>query len=166
MSVEEAGKLPGMIFDRDSLDLFAGRRIDIRDRIASRLTLFAMGRKQGEREGRMNIYIVRHGETLWNKEEVFRGRKDIPLNDNGMRQAERAGAYFAGQPIGRIVSSPLARARQTAEAIGKTTGVTVETMEDFTDINFGNGKACRFGRWKNATPPILHCGENHRKSCG
>lgn len=85
----------------------------------------------------MNIYVIRHGETEWNKEEVFRGRKDIPLNDNGRRQAEHAGAYFTGRSINRIVSSPLARARQTAEAIGKATDRMVETMEEFTDINFG-----------------------------
>jgi broad specificity phosphatase PhoE len=65
----------------------------------------------------MNIYVVRHGETEWNKEEVFRGRMDIPLNDNGRRQAERVGAYFTDRPASRILSSPLARARQTGEAI-------------------------------------------------
>jgi len=85
----------------------------------------------------MNIYIVRHGETLWNKEEVFRGRKDVPLNETGKKQAEKAGAYFAGISLSRIVSSPLQRAVQTAEAISGTTGVRVETMEEFTDINFG-----------------------------
>ncbi len=85
----------------------------------------------------MNIYVVRHGETLWNKEEVFRGRKDIPLNETGKIQAEKAGAYFAGISLSRIVSSPLRRAVETAEAIGGTIGVPVETMEEFTDINFG-----------------------------
>ena len=65
----------------------------------------------------MDIYIVRHGETQWNKEEVFRGRKDIPLNETGRRQAEHAGAYFRGIPVKRIISSPLARAVETAEGI-------------------------------------------------
>jgi broad specificity phosphatase PhoE len=85
----------------------------------------------------MKIYLVRHGETLWNKEEVFRGRKDIPLNETGRIQAEKVGAYFAGIPLGRIVSSPLQRAVQTALAIAETTGIPVETEEDLTDINFG-----------------------------
>ncbi len=85
----------------------------------------------------MDIYVVRHGETLWNKEEVFRGRKDIPLNETGEKQAEKVGTYFAGISLSRIVSSPLQRALQTAEAIGKTTGVFIETIEEFTDINFG-----------------------------
>ena len=85
----------------------------------------------------MKLYIVRHGETAWNKEEVFRGRKDIPLNDTGKRQAEMVGAYFAGRSVDRIVASPLSRATVTADAISRTTGVRVETMEEFTDINFG-----------------------------
>ncbi|MGD0232468.1 MAG: histidine phosphatase family protein [Syntrophorhabdales bacterium] len=85
----------------------------------------------------MDVYIVRHGETQWNKEEVFRGRKDIPLNEAGKKQAEGAGAYFSGRPVSRIVSSPLTRATQTAEAISGTTGVPIEKMEEFTDINFG-----------------------------
>ncbi len=62
----------------------------------------------------MEIYLVRHGETQWNKEEVFRGRKDIPLNEAGRKQAAQAGAYFAGIPVKRIVSSPLARSVETA----------------------------------------------------
>ena len=85
----------------------------------------------------MKIYLVRHGETLWNKEEVFRGRKDIPLNDTGMIQAEKVGAHFAGITLARIVSSPLQRAVQTAAAIGRTSGLPVETMEELADINFG-----------------------------
>ncbi|MGD0488652.1 MAG: histidine phosphatase family protein [Syntrophorhabdales bacterium] len=85
----------------------------------------------------MDIYLVRHGETQWNKEEVFRGRKDIPLNETGRRQAEQGGAYFRGIPVKRIISSPLARAVETAAGISAATGVPVERMEELTDINFG-----------------------------
>jgi broad specificity phosphatase PhoE len=85
----------------------------------------------------MKMYLVRHGETLWNKEEVFRGRKDIPLNETGRTQAEKVGDYFDGIPLARIVSSPLQRAVQTAQAIGRAAGASVETMEELTDINFG-----------------------------
>jgi phosphoserine phosphatase len=85
------------------------------------------------------IYIVRHGETQWNKEEVFRGRKDIPLNETGKQQAEKVGLYFshAPVPVNRILSSPLERAMQTAEAISYRTGVAIERTDDFTDMNFG-----------------------------
>jgi phosphoserine phosphatase len=85
----------------------------------------------------MNIFIVRHGETEWNKEEIFRGTKDIPLNGVGIEQAERAGAYFADKGIQGIFSSPLSRAQQTAEAIGRSAKTAVETVDGFTDMNFG-----------------------------
>jgi probable phosphoglycerate mutase len=85
----------------------------------------------------MKLYVVRHGETEWNKEEIFRGRKDVPLNRTGLEQAEKAGKYFAGKPVERVLSSPLARAAQTAQAVSRTTGVPVEPTEQLTDINFG-----------------------------
>lgn len=74
----------------------------------------------------MNIYIVRHGETQWNKEEVFRGRKDIPLNDTGEKQAKKVGAFFSGMPLKRIASSPLQKALQAAEAISAGTGAAID----------------------------------------
>jgi phosphoserine phosphatase len=85
----------------------------------------------------MLIYVVRHGETEYNKEELFRGRKDIPLNEEGKKQAERLGAYFKGKDIGRIFASPLARAQQTALGIEKTTKAPIETLDEFTDMDFG-----------------------------
>lgn len=111
------------------------------------------------------IYVVRHGETQWNREEVFRGTKDIPLNEIGKKQAERVGLYFSHMPVNRIISSPLSRALQTAEAISKTTNAAVDTMEEFTDMNFGiwEGLALReveerfpldFSLWK-ASPDKL-----------
>ena len=85
----------------------------------------------------MHIYLVRHGETKWNIEEIFRGTKDIPLNENGKRQAEKAGLFFADKGIGRIISSPLIRARQTAAGISKATGVPVEVIAELADMDFG-----------------------------
>jgi broad specificity phosphatase PhoE len=85
----------------------------------------------------MKIYLVRHGETQWNKGEIFRGTKDIPLNEIGIKQAQSVGNYFSQRPVNRIISSPLARAAQTAESISMTTGIKIETMKEFTDMNFG-----------------------------
>ena len=85
----------------------------------------------------MKIYVVRHGETTWNKEEVFRGRKDIPLNDTGLWQAERTGAFFADKGISAIWSSPLARARQTASKISEASRVPVKVDDAFIDMEFG-----------------------------
>ncbi len=83
------------------------------------------------------LYILRHGETQWNKEEIFRGTKDIPLNERGLKQAELAGKYFKDKDIQHIFSSPLKRALETAQAVGKEIEKRIEVMDEFTDINFG-----------------------------
>ncbi len=67
----------------------------------------------------MNIYIVRHGETAKNKEKLLQGRSNSPLNENGIRQAEKARDFLRSQNIrlDRICSSPLTRAAQTGKII-------------------------------------------------
>jgi broad specificity phosphatase PhoE len=107
------------------------------------------------REEGMQIFVVRHGETQWNKEEIFRGRNDVPLNEIGRKQADRVGARFAGRSIDLIVSSPLARALQTAEAIGRTTGKTVRPMEDLTDMSFGAWEGLSLKEVENRHPGDL-----------
>ncbi len=86
----------------------------------------------------MNIYVVRHGETQWNREEIFRGRKDIPLNDYGLIQADRAGKFLSGEDIDIIYASPLTRTVQTAKAIIKyKKGLKMVTDNALIDMDFG-----------------------------
>jgi broad specificity phosphatase PhoE len=85
----------------------------------------------------MKIYVVRHGETVWNKKEVFRGRKDVPLNETGKRQAQLAGRYFSDKDITMILSSPLTRALETAQGISDATGAPIVKIDELTDMDFG-----------------------------
>jgi probable phosphoglycerate mutase len=85
-----------------------------------------------------SIYLVRHGQTAWNKEEIFRGRTDIPLDETGLRQAELAGEYFKEISLQGIYSSPLSRAWQTAERIASIKSLTVQPLEGLVDMSFGN----------------------------
>jgi len=85
-----------------------------------------------------SIYLVRHGQTAWNKEEIFRGRTDIPLNETGLREAELAGDYFRGLEIEAIYSSPLSRAWQTAEKITHPHSLEVHRLEGLIDMSFGS----------------------------
>ena len=62
-------------------------------------------RAQSNREDGMNLYLVRHGETDWNREGRAQGRADISLNDQGLAQSQALSAHFASMPITSIFSS-------------------------------------------------------------
>ncbi len=67
----------------------------------------------------MNIYLLRHGETDWNLEGRLQGHEDIGMNQNGINQIEKAAEVLAGcmQNVDVIISSPLSRARKSAEIV-------------------------------------------------
>jgi len=73
--------------------------------------------------GTTTILLIRHGETAWNAERRLQGHLDIALNAEGERQAAALGAALARERIDRVLSSDLARARQTAEAIVAARGM-------------------------------------------
>ena len=61
------------------------------------------------------IYLVRHGETAWTLTAQHTGRTDLPLNEQGERQAREVGAHLTALRFDRTLASPLQRARRTAE---------------------------------------------------
>lgn len=83
------------------------------------------------------LLLVRHGETEWNSDAVYRGRADVPLSERGVEQAAALGARLAREGVSRVLSSPLDRAFQTARAIGQACGLQVELCDDLTDIDCG-----------------------------
>jgi len=91
------------------------------------------------------IILVRHGETEWNRVEHFRGRADVPLNENGLAQAKATAKRVAAEwrPIA-IYSSPLARAVKTAEAVALHFGLSVKVHPGLIDIDYG--------QWQGLTP--------------
>ena len=85
----------------------------------------------------MKLYIIRHGQTAWNKEEVFRGTKDIPLNEVGLKEAAALGNYLKPVSFDALYTSPLSRAVQTARAVGKMAGLEPVVEPNLIDLNFG-----------------------------
>lgn len=83
------------------------------------------------------LFIVRHGQTAWNKEKVFRGRVDVPLNEQGIKEAEAVAEALKNEDISVIYSSPLSRAVQTAEPTAKLKGLEIIKLDGITDMNFG-----------------------------
>ncbi len=83
------------------------------------------------------VYLIRHGQTAWNKEEIFRGRADASLNFIGLREAELVGEYLKGMDIHAIYSSPLSRARETARRIAQIFNLKVQLLAGIIDMSFG-----------------------------
>ena len=67
----------------------------------------------------MKLYVTRHGETAWNRENIVCGVTDIPLNETGMEQAKATAQKLRDTPLDRVIVSPLLRARQTAALISQ-----------------------------------------------
>jgi len=84
------------------------------------------------------VILIRHGECEGNIKGIFRGRTDFPLNERGLIQAQDLAQELKNFPIKYIYSSPLSRAMQTAEIIGKTCGVEVKIEEQFNNIELGS----------------------------
>lgn len=83
------------------------------------------------------LLLVRHGETVWNADAVYRGRSEIPLSETGRSQAELLGRKLAEQGVTALHTSPLMRACETAEAIERHVGVTARVEPDLTDLDCG-----------------------------
>jgi len=73
----------------------------------------------------MEILLIRHGETAWNRVRRMQGHIDIPLNDEGQRQARALGAALASERPAAIYSSDLQRARATAQPVADAHGMAV-----------------------------------------
>jgi probable phosphoglycerate mutase len=90
------------------------------------------------RGGGPRLLLVRHGETDWNRQGRFQGQIDIPLNSNGLAQAEAAGSFLASASIHRAYTSSMARPRQTAEVIlSSHPGVPLTATRGLVEIGHG-----------------------------
>jgi broad specificity phosphatase PhoE len=84
------------------------------------------------------LLLIRHGEVDANVEYRFLGRRDDPLNENGLAQAQRLASLASTLPIDLVVSSPKDRARTTAQAIAEATGSTMSCDQRLVELDFGD----------------------------
>jgi 2,3-bisphosphoglycerate-dependent phosphoglycerate mutase len=83
------------------------------------------------------FYIVRHGETEWNKHGLLQGNLDSPLSELGIRQADALGQYFTQCEFDHIITSDLSRAVMTAQKIADTQKKTLTTDIRLRERNLG-----------------------------
>jgi probable phosphoglycerate mutase len=81
----------------------------------------------------VEVVVVRHGETEWSRTGRHTGRTDIPLTENGERQARAVGEALRGREFALVVSSPLIRARDTA----RLAGFEPELRDDLAEWDYG-----------------------------
>lgn len=98
------------------------------------------------------LYLVRHGATLSNRLAVYSGRSEEGLIDAGREQAERLGRRASELGVQAIVTSPVRRARQTAEIIAARTGAAVTQDEDLIEIGMGPWKGLSEDRVRERFP--------------
>ncbi len=83
------------------------------------------------------FWFLRHGETDWNVQNLSQGNVDIPLNETGLAQARSAALLLRGKGIRSVISSPLSRARVTADLAAAQLGLPVHVDEGLREVAFG-----------------------------
>ncbi len=96
------------------------------------------------------FWYLRHGETDWNARNLSQGNVDIPLNPTGIAQAREAAVALRGRGIAAILSSPLARARVTAEIVAEAIGLPVTILPELREVAFGVQEGQSMGAWFTA----------------
>jgi broad specificity phosphatase PhoE len=85
----------------------------------------------------VKVILIRHGETDWNQEQIFRGEIDVPLNQPGLAQARAVREALAEIVIDALYASPLARAFETARVLAEGRNLEVRREEGLSDVDFG-----------------------------
>ena len=83
------------------------------------------------------LFLIRHGRTRLNKEKVFRGTLDVPLDDVGEAEGRATARALSEVRFDHVYASPLSRAQLTARFLSEAVGVPVETDDAFRDIDYG-----------------------------
>ncbi|MCP1225063.1 histidine phosphatase family protein [Sebaldella sp. S0638] len=89
------------------------------------------------KEEQLNIYFVRHGETLWNKEERIQGELDSPLTIKGIEDIQKLAGNLSGVEFDEVYSSELGRAYETASILSDGRH-RIKRLKEFNEKNFGD----------------------------
>lgn len=120
------------------------------------------------------LYVLRHGQTQWNVEGRMQGRLDSPLTDEGRDQVQRHGQFLGGQPVSRVILSPLGRAIESANLLNSHLQVPMQQDDRLAERDCGSWGGLlvadiekHFPRaWQDRlSEPYLHRppgGENHQ----
>ena len=100
----------------------------------------------------MEIYFVRHGQTIWNVEKRFQGLSDSPLTELGITQAKLLGEKLKDIKFNKFYSTSLKRAYDTANYIKGNRKQKVEIFDDFVEISMGDMEGIKQEDFKKLYP--------------
>lgn len=86
----------------------------------------------------VTLYLMRHGQTDWNLDKRLQGAADVPLNAVGREEARRTAAGMRDIPLDLILTSPLCRAKETAEILRGGRDIPLRVEEGLREMSFGN----------------------------
>jgi len=92
----------------------------------------------------IKLFLIRHGQTLWNREGRYQGEIDIGLTSLGIRQAKLAAKYLSKVNFSNVYSSPLKRAVDTANIIKKGRNLEIKIRNNLKEISFGKWEGMKF----------------------
>lgn len=97
----------------------------------------------------MKLYMIRHGETQWNKLRKLQGQADIPLNEFGRHLARETGLALRDIPFDFAITSPLKRAKETAEIVLNGRDIPIREERRIMEMGFGEyeGLCCKGEGW-------------------
>jgi ribonuclease H / adenosylcobalamin/alpha-ribazole phosphatase len=101
------------------------------------------------------VLLLRHGQTAMSVQKRYAGVTDVPLDEQGERQAAAAAGRLVSAGLDAIVSSPLRRTRRTAEVVAGWCGLPVEVDEGFRETDFGRWEALTFAEVRERWPDEL-----------
>ena len=111
---------------------------------------------------RRPLYLIRHGQTEWNLKKRLQGGKDSPLTALGRQQAQAVAVSLKTQPPSLLLSSPLGRARTTAEIIAGALGLTVEEDDRLGELRFGAAEGLTLDEIDRRWPDFRACREDDK----
>lgn len=101
------------------------------------------------------LLLLRHGQTEFSVQRRYSGRGDLPLTEAGREQAAAAARRLSTvEEVAAVVCSPLARARQTAEAVASATGAELVAHQGLVEIDFGDWEGLTFAEAAEKDPEL------------
>lgn len=103
------------------------------------------------------IYLIRHGMTDGNKEKSFQGGLEKKLNKEGLEQVQKLVEHFATIRLDAVYSSPMIRARQTADPLALSKGLKVQEALEFHEVSFGDWEGVEYNEIVKKWPQEMQC---------